>query len=62
MIIMGGAFPESNNTACDVPTIWGQHNLNLGEDNWEKVEWYQFLPNITTYQVPQTIFSAIGGG
>jgi hypothetical protein len=62
MIIMGGTFPESNYTDCDIPTVWGQHNLNLGADDALQTEWYQFLPNVTTYQVPQTIFSAIGGG
>ena len=62
MIIMGGTFPESNNTDCDAQDIWGQHNLNLGAADVSNAEWYVFLPNVTTYQVPETVFAAIGGG
>ena len=53
MIVMGGNF--TNSTACDVPTIGGQHNLNLG------TKWHQFLPNLTSYSVPPDIISITGG-
>ena len=62
MIIMGGYFPDSGNIGCDADTIWGQHNLNLGAVNVENDQWYQYLPNLTTYHVPEVIYSAIGGG
>ena len=62
MIIMGGYFPNSSNIECDTPTIWAQHNLNLGANDALNVEWYQYLPNLTSYQVPPNITAAIGGG
>ena len=62
MIVMGGYFPDSSNIGCDVSNIWGQHNLNLGAVNIDHVPWYVFLPNLTTYRVPQKVIAAIGGG
>ena len=62
MSIMGGYFTNSSFTDCDVPKIWGQHNLNLGEQDVANAEWYQYLRNVTSYQVPATIISAVGGG
>ncbi|KAK5697180.1 hypothetical protein LTR97_007315 [Elasticomyces elasticus] len=64
MIVMasGGYFPNSSNTDCDAKSIWGQHNLNLGNNNVEEAAWYQYLPNVTSYQVPSTIIDVIGGG
>ncbi|KAK5122577.1 hypothetical protein LTR85_003840 [Meristemomyces frigidus] len=62
VIIMGGYFPNSSNIDCDAKSIWGQHNLNLGAEDVDAVEWYQFLPNVTSYEVPTTIVDVIGGG
>ena len=62
MIIMGGSFPNSSNIDCDAKSIWGQHNLNLGAQDVFQTEWYQFLPNVTTYAVPSTIIDVVGGG
>ncbi|KAK5131537.1 hypothetical protein LTR08_000864 [Meristemomyces frigidus] len=62
MIIMGGYFPNSSNINCDAKSIWGQHNLNLGANDVAADEWYQFLPNVTSYEVPTTIVDVIGGG
>ncbi|TKA83459.1 hypothetical protein B0A55_00572 [Friedmanniomyces simplex] len=62
MIIMGGYFPNSSNIGCDAKNIWGEHNLNLGAENEQQAEWYQYLPNVTSYQVPSTIVGVIGGG
>lgn len=59
---MGGYFPNSSNIGCDAQDIWGQHNLNLGADDVTGAEWYQFLPNLTSYRVPANITSVIGGG
>ncbi|KAK5728185.1 hypothetical protein LTR17_012090 [Elasticomyces elasticus] len=61
MLIMGGYFPNSSNENCDAKNIWGQHNLNLGNNDVETAAWYQYLPNVTSYQVPSTIVDAIGG-
>ncbi|KAK3671861.1 hypothetical protein LTR78_008227 [Recurvomyces mirabilis] len=61
MNIMGGYFPNSTNTGCDSATIWGQHNLNLGANDVADAEWYQYLPNVTTYQVPSNITQVVGG-
>lgn len=62
MIIMGGTFPNSSYLDCDAKQIYGQHNLNLGQEDVQEAEWYQFLPNLTTsYQVPTTINSVISG-
>lgn len=60
MIVMGGFFP--NSSACDVPTIYGMHNLNLGQEDVADAEWYQFEANVTSYQVPSAITAAVGGG
>ena len=63
MIIMGGTFPlDSNPPTCDAPGVWGMHNLDLGQQNVQAAKWYQYLPNVTSYAVPSTIISAIGGG
>lgn len=59
MIIMGGTFPLT--TSCDSPNSYGMHNLDLGKQGVEP-EWAVFQPNITTYEVPAEIVSAVGGG
>jgi hypothetical protein len=61
MIIMGGSFP--NLTAeCDVPSIYGQHGLDLGKANIDGAKWALFNPNVTQYKVPLEIAQTIGGG
>ena len=62
MIIMGGYFPNSSDITCDSPDIWGQHNLNLGANDPATTEWYQYIPTVTSYQVPGTVTDVIGGG
>src|SRR5215472_14005430 len=57
---MGGTFP--NSSQCDDPQQFGFHNLDLGKQNQADALWYQFRPNITTYQVPTDIISVVGGG
>lgn len=59
MIVMGGNF--TNSTACDVPNVGGQHNLNLAQDNYSNSKWFQYLPNLTNYSVPSAIYSVTGG-
>lgn len=56
---MGGN--ATNSVDCDVPSIGGQHNLNLGQLNPTNAKWYQFLPNLTGYAVPPAIVSVAGG-
>ncbi|KAF2100652.1 hypothetical protein NA57DRAFT_36448, partial [Rhizodiscina lignyota] len=60
MLIIGGTFPLTD--TCDSPTVWGTHNLNLGENGPNKAMWDVFMPNITEYVVPQAIIAKIGGG
>jgi hypothetical protein len=60
MIIMGGTFPNLTGE-CDVPTIYGQHGLDLGKNNAEGAKWAKFNPNLTTYNVPTEIAQVIGG-
>lgn len=59
MMVMGGNF--TNTTSCDVPSLGAQHNLNLGQVNVENSKWFQYLPNLTTYEVPPAIQSVVGG-
>jgi hypothetical protein len=59
MIIMGGNF--TNTTQCDAPTIQGQHNLDLGQDNADKLKWASYMPNKTEYSVPPEILRITGG-
>lgn len=59
MLIIGGTFPLSDD--CDAPSVAGTHNLNLGKQNVDNAMWYQYLPNITSYEVPSEIISQIGG-
>ncbi|KAF2468798.1 uncharacterized protein BDR25DRAFT_264696 [Lindgomyces ingoldianus] len=60
MIVMGGTFPNDT-TLCDVPTVQGQHNLNLGKENSLSAKWYQYLDNVTDYKVPEEIVAKVGG-
>lgn len=60
MLIIGGTFPLS--TDCDVPSQFGTHNLDLGEQNAKKEPWQLFNPNLTTYAVPDVVAKAVGGG
>jgi hypothetical protein len=59
MIIMGGHF--TNSSDCDVPSIYGQHGLNLGALKADEPKWASFNPNLTTYKVPAEIVKVIGG-
>ncbi|KAF6820519.1 cell wall anchored protein [Colletotrichum sojae] len=60
MLIIGGTFPASSD--CDYPVQWGTHNVDLGKQNVDKSIWFNFAPNKTTYAVPDTVFSVVGGG
>jgi hypothetical protein len=60
MLVMGGTFP--NSTACDVPSVFAFHNMDLGKDNVDGAQWALFSPNKTTYKVPSEIIAVVGGG
>ncbi|EAA28598.1 hypothetical protein GE21DRAFT_4679 [Neurospora crassa] len=60
MLIIGGSFPLS--TDCDVPSQFGTHNLDLGEQNAKKEPWQLFDTNLTTYAVPDVVVKVVGGG
>lgn len=59
MIIMGGHF--TNSTDCDVPSIYGQHGLDLGRANKDGLKWAAFNASLTSYNVPIEITDVIGG-
>ncbi|KAE8165226.1 hypothetical protein BDV40DRAFT_80463 [Aspergillus tamarii] len=59
MLVMGGNKP--NDTDCDAYPIYGLHNMYLGKQNPEDAVWAMFRPNITSYEVPSEIISAVGG-
>lgn len=61
MLVIGGTYSNASIDVCDVPTIQGTHNMNLGEQNQDKAIWAQYQPNLTTYIVPTDILTAVGG-
>lgn len=62
MLIIGGYYSNQTYSDCDAASIGGQHGLSLGQQNVENAQWYQFLPNLTTYEIPANVTAAIGGG
>jgi len=60
MLVMGGNFTYSS-TICDIPEVQGQHNMNLGENDPTKQQWYGYLPNLTEYLVPPAVLEVTGG-
>ncbi|KAK4662256.1 uncharacterized protein QC763_701240 [Podospora pseudopauciseta] len=61
MVIIGGSNSNATGYECDVDTVGGQHNMNLGEENPENAIWARYQPKLTTYAVPTFIMSAVGG-
>jgi hypothetical protein len=59
MIIMGGTFP--NSSQCDVPTIYGLHSANLGQNNPNGAAWNTFVLDFPPYTVPRSILDVVGG-
>lgn len=60
MLVIGGSYANDTKN-CDVPSIQGAHNMNLGEQNEEKAMWARYQNKLTTYHVPTDIVTAIGG-
>jgi LPXTG-motif cell wall-anchored protein len=64
MIVIGGQFPKDPTAkACDVPDIWGQHNIILSkvESDSETYYWGKYIPSRNKYSVPSDIRNVIGG-
>lgn len=59
--MIGGNYTNQTNQVCDVPTIGGQHNMNLGQLDATNAKWYQYLPNLTDYAVPVDVLAVTGG-
>ncbi|KAK4456125.1 hypothetical protein QBC34DRAFT_287001, partial [Podospora aff. communis PSN243] len=59
MIIIGGTFPLTKD--CDVPDQFGSHNLDMGLQNTDLSPWKLYRSNLTSYVVPASLLSAIGG-
>jgi hypothetical protein len=63
MIVMSGFYTNSSKTACDSPSIGGQHSLLLGQESVEKGNvWRALMPDVVEYRVPSNITVVIGGG
>ncbi|KAB5571722.1 hypothetical protein GE09DRAFT_1216339 [Coniochaeta sp. 2T2.1] len=61
MLIIGGTYSNDTTYMCDADSVWGTHNMNLGEQNVDNAIWAAYLPNLTTDAVPSDILTAIGG-
>ncbi|KAK4187144.1 hypothetical protein QBC35DRAFT_385482 [Podospora australis] len=61
MLVVGGTYSNDTTNMCDVETIGGQHNMNLGEENPANALWAEYQPKLTTYAVPTFVMSAVGG-
>jgi len=61
MLVIGGTYSNDTTYMCDADTIWGEHNMNLGEQNENKAIWGSYQPSLTTYVVPTDILTAVGG-
>ncbi|KAF2794341.1 hypothetical protein K505DRAFT_28250 [Melanomma pulvis-pyrius CBS 109.77] len=60
MLIIGGWFPSTD--ACDAPSGWGQHNMNLGYNGPSNTLWDKYDPKVSTYFVPTPVIAVVGGG
>jgi hypothetical protein len=60
MLIIGGTFPLSQD--CDSPEQWGTHNNDMGKQNDRHSYWELFMPNKSSYAVPEEIVRVVGGG
>ncbi|RGP76880.1 hypothetical protein FLONG3_4963 [Fusarium longipes] len=61
MLVIGGSYANASEKICDVPPIQGVHNMNLGKQNEEDAIWARYQDDLTTYEVPIDIRTAIGG-
>ncbi|KKA28696.1 hypothetical protein TD95_003438 [Thielaviopsis punctulata] len=61
MLVIGGSRPNSSVSDCDSPNVWGNHNLDTGEQNTDHASWLAYTPTKTTYVVPTDVINVIGG-
>ncbi|KAK3313668.1 hypothetical protein B0H66DRAFT_357773 [Apodospora peruviana] len=61
MVVIGGTYSNDTTYSCDADSVWGQHNMNLGEQNDDKAIWALYQPSLTSYVVPTDILTAVGG-
>ncbi|CAF3455230.1 unnamed protein product [Fusarium graminearum] len=61
MLVIGGSYANATEKECDVPSIQGVHNMNLGKQNDEDAIWARYQDDLTTYEVPVDIRKSIGG-
>jgi len=56
---MGGTFP--NSTICDVPSVFGFHNMDMAKNNPNNAKWASFNYSKQGYEVPSEIVGVVGG-
>jgi hypothetical protein len=61
MLVIGGTYSNDTTYMCDADTVWGTHNMDLGEQNSDNAIWAKYQPSLTTYAVPTDILTAVGG-
>ncbi|KAH7313854.1 hypothetical protein B0I35DRAFT_480501 [Stachybotrys elegans] len=61
MLVIGGTYSNDTTFSCDADAVWGEHNMDLGEQNEDKAMWALYKPNLTSYVVPTDIVRAVGG-
>ncbi|KAH7124849.1 hypothetical protein B0J13DRAFT_646745 [Dactylonectria estremocensis] len=61
MLVIGGTYSNDTTYMCDADSVWGTHNMDLGEENPDNAIWALYKPNLTTYAVPTDILTAVGG-
>ncbi|PSN61858.1 hypothetical protein BS50DRAFT_625213 [Corynespora cassiicola Philippines] len=59
MMVIGGYFP--NTSVCDVPDVYGQHNVDLGMIEESGVLWEKFNHSNPPYRVPPRVVEVVGG-
>ncbi|KAK3374540.1 hypothetical protein B0H63DRAFT_548764 [Podospora didyma] len=61
MLVIGGTYSNDTTYMCDADVVYGQHNMNLGEENPNNAIWAEYQPTLTTYAVPTDILTVVGG-
>lgn len=60
LLIIGGFKPNRTNS-CDVPEVYGQHNLDMGQTNEANSTWWELPYDGRPYRVPKLVVDVIGG-
>ena len=59
MIVQGGSFPTA--TICDVPAVFGLHNMDMAKNNKDSAKWALFDNKKKGYKVPSEVLAVVGG-